>query len=493
MANTRIYLKPTKTTLDGTELVVFEDAADPHTTRKQSIDQVVQQRATYLAPLTTKGDVLGFSTVPVRIPVGANGKVLIADSGESAGFKWGDAGVGSAAREAFRVTKAATQVVSTPGAAVKLEFDTVNFQTGVTYNTVSHTVSVDAAGPFGFMLKVPVTPPADGPINVNIYAYKDGVEIDKFTFNQRAGDPGGAPTIGYVFDLVPSNVIDFRIDYAGNDGNDIVLLGGTGGMTLHGFAVGVESGSFPSVAFSAYQTPQQAIPVNVATTVNFEQTYFNIGVAFASNIFTAPRDGYYLFVFKGQMVPPGGGATDVQFRLMKNGVTNLALDEQEVGLGEIGRPACLSAFVYLSATETVEATCGITGNGGASLDISNSPWITYFQGFLVASGDIRKTPVAVSGTTKTLGLSDAFTLQVCSNASAQTMTFPLDSTTDFPIGTQIDFAQYGAGQLGFSKEVGVTLNNKLGISNPKVVTQFAGASATKTGANAWWLVGDLAA
>jgi len=47
------------------------------------------------SPLTTKGDVWGYSTGDARIPVGSNGQVLTADSGQALGVKWasGIAGV----------------------------------------------------------------------------------------------------------------------------------------------------------------------------------------------------------------------------------------------------------------------------------------------------------------------------------------------------------------------------------------------------------------
>lgn len=48
-----------------------------------------------LSPLTTKGDVLGYSTLNARIPVGANGEVLTADSTQALGVKWASAGAGS--------------------------------------------------------------------------------------------------------------------------------------------------------------------------------------------------------------------------------------------------------------------------------------------------------------------------------------------------------------------------------------------------------------
>ena len=44
------------------------------------------------SPLTTKGDIFGFSTVDARIPVGTNGQVLMADSTQALGVKWTSTG-----------------------------------------------------------------------------------------------------------------------------------------------------------------------------------------------------------------------------------------------------------------------------------------------------------------------------------------------------------------------------------------------------------------
>lgn len=48
------------------------------------------------SPLTTKGDVWGFSTVNARLPVGTNTYVLTADSTQTLGIKWAVAGGGAA-------------------------------------------------------------------------------------------------------------------------------------------------------------------------------------------------------------------------------------------------------------------------------------------------------------------------------------------------------------------------------------------------------------
>lgn len=56
-----------------------------------------------LSPLTTKGDVLGFSTANARVPVGADGHVLTADSTAALGIKWAASAGGSAALTATQI------------------------------------------------------------------------------------------------------------------------------------------------------------------------------------------------------------------------------------------------------------------------------------------------------------------------------------------------------------------------------------------------------
>jgi hypothetical protein len=48
-------------------------------------------------PVTTKGDLFGYSTAGARVPVGTNGQVLTADSAEALGLKWAAAGGGALA------------------------------------------------------------------------------------------------------------------------------------------------------------------------------------------------------------------------------------------------------------------------------------------------------------------------------------------------------------------------------------------------------------
>lgn len=77
-----------------------------------------------------------------------------------------------------------------------------------------------------------------------------------------------------------------------------------------------------------------------------------------------------------------------------------------------------------------------------------------------ADGTLNILPevIAVSGTTKTLALTDANSIQDCSNAAAQTVTIPLNASVAFPVNSVIQFEQNGAGTLTVVGVNGVTVN-----------------------------------
>jgi hypothetical protein len=98
---------------------------------------------------------------------------------------------------------------------------------------------------------------------------------------------------------------------------------------------------------------------------------------------------------------------------------------------------------------------------------------------------------AQTGTTYTTVLSDDGKLITCSNASAISVTIPPNSSVAYGIGTQINFAQLGAGQVTLVAGAGVTLNS----SGAKLKTkdQYSVATCVKTDTNTWFVVGNLSA
>lgn len=99
--------------------------------------------------------------------------------------------------------------------------------------------------------------------------------------------------------------------------------------------------------------------------------------------------------------------------------------------------------------------------------------------------------LSVTGTTKTFGLADTNKFQRCNNASTQTLTVPANSTDAFPIGTEIDVYQEGAGQVVFAAAGGVTIQSA--FSNLKIAAQYTGATLKKLDTDTWSLVGNLTA
>ena len=95
---------------------------------------------------------------------------------------------------------------------------------------------------------------------------------------------------------------------------------------------------------------------------------------------------------------------------------------------------------------------------------------------------------AQTGTTYTFVLADADNkLVTASNASAQTYSIPTNASVAFPIGTQLNLIQIGAGQVTVAGASGVTING----TGTKTRAQWSAASLVKTDTDTWTLIGDI--
>jgi len=108
-----------------------------------------------------------------------------------------------------------------------------------------------------------------------------------------------------------------------------------------------------------------------------------------------------------------------------------------------------------------------------------------------ASASSLLTTNAQTGTTYTLVLTDANNTMVeLSNAAAIALTVPLNSSVAWPVGSQINLLQTGAGQVTVAGASGVTVNATPGL---KLRAQYSGATLIKRGSDSWVLVGDVSA
>jgi hypothetical protein len=90
----------------------------------------------------------------------------------------------------------------------------------------------------------------------------------------------------------------------------------------------------------------------------------------------------------------------------------------------------------------------------------------------------------------TLVLTDQSDLVEISNASANTLTVPLNSSVAFPVGTTITVLQTGAGQTTITPTGGVTINGTPGL---KLRAQWSSATLIKRATDTWVAIGDLSA
>ena len=144
------------------------------------------------------------------------------------------------------------------------------------------------------------------------------------------------------------------------------------------------------------------------------------------------------------------------------------------------------SIAVTSGIPTVES-CFLVGTG-TTLDVEFIPLTTA----TVAQPPVRWTgsPNAQTGTTYTFVSRDATKLSTFNNAGAITVTVPPNSSVPWPLGTEIEFAQLGAGQVTVAAGGGVTVNGTPGL---KLRAQHSRAKLIKTGTDTWNLSGDIAA
>jgi len=100
---------------------------------------------------------------------------------------------------------------------------------------------------------------------------------------------------------------------------------------------------------------------------------------------------------------------------------------------------------------------------------------------------------AVTTTSDTFVLADLRNkLVTYANASAIAVTIPLNSSVAFPIGTSINIAQTGAGQVTISGAVGVTVRSTgATATTPKTRVIYSAITCIKIATDEWLCVGDI--
>ncbi|MDP4145626.1 MAG: hypothetical protein Q8936_14260 [Bacillota bacterium] len=160
-----------------------------------------------------------------------------------------------------------------------------------------------------------------------------------------------------------------------------------------------------------------------------------------------------LFTYDAMSYPQSG------ITLVSSGSSNgISIQSIDIGFDVPGT----GAFTTLSATGLITAT---------------------------AAGIKSWTPIGANtytNATYIFALTDQDTYIRFDRATAQTITIDTNANVPFPIGTEINGIQAGAGQVTFAFAGGVTVNAKGGVLS--VSGQFGGWSLKKYGSDAWDLI-----
>jgi hypothetical protein len=113
--------------------------------------------------------------------------------------------------------------------------------------------------------------------------------------------------------------------------------------------------------------------------------------------------------------------------------------------------------------------------------------VAYINGSFIP--EIEKVNIVSVTVSKTLELTDAFTLQICAHASvAINITVPPNSSVAFPVGTQIAIKMGGAAQVAVVAGSGVTINPSTKL---KINAQYESAVLVKEATDTWGWFGSI--
>lgn len=145
--------------------------------------------------------------------------------------------------------------------------------------------------------------------------------------------------------------------------------------------------------------------------------------------------------------------------------------------------------IFITEKAAADADVATYGQLWVKNDVPNTLWFTDDVGTDMPLVGTKFN--AQNGTTYTAAMADRNNTITMNNASANTLTVPPNSTTAFPIGTEIIVIQKGAGQTTIAAGAGVTLNSDSG--KLKISARYASAVLIKESTDTWYVIGSLSA
>ena len=269
------------------------------------------------------------------------------------------------------------------------------------------------------------------------------------------------------------------------DDNIIVLNNNATGAPSQDAGIEIERGSSTNVQLRWNETNDKweittdgSAYGNIAT-----ETYADAVVTAARIITAAGGDGT-----AGQALTTNGSGT-LDFTTI-TGTTEASIISAVGGDGSSGQVLKTNGSGDLSFGDVALGT-NTTGNYMADVSAGTGISITHTP----AEGSTATIALADVSTsaqtaTYTLVLADKNKIVEMNVASGNNLTVPPNSSVAFPVGSQINILQTGAGQTTIVEGAGVTVNRTPGL---KLRAQWSYATLIKRAENTWVLVGDISA
>lgn len=384
--------------------------------------------------------------------------------------------------------------VAGPASATDMAIARFNGTTGKLIQ--NSTAVLDGSGNVGFAGVLVAGQVIDSGLTVNTVPYTNASK----QFTSSAVTP---TELGFVSGV--TSAIQTQLNAKQATGN--YLTGLTGDVTASG----------PGSVASTLATVNASVGsfTNASLTVNAK------GLVTAASSGAAPVTSISVATANGLGGSSSGGATPAL--TLSTSVTGIvkgngtALSAATAGTDYSAGTSALATGILKSTTTTGALTIAVAADfptlnqntSGTASNVtasSNSTLTTISALSLPASQITGVLPAANVGLNRTLnnqtGTSYAFVLGdgsaaggnalvTLSNASAQTVTIPTNASVAFPVGTEIDCLQLGAGKVTFAAAGGVTLNSASG--NKSIAAQYVGVSLLQVSANSWVLFGNLIA
>lgn len=178
--------------------------------------------------------------------------------------------------------------------------------------------------------------------------------------------------------------------------------------------------------------------------------------------------------------------------------------ESDTGKVKLGNGSTAwNSLSYQGAGTVTSITAG-TGLSGGTITTSGTIAIDSTVATLTGSQTLTNKTLtdpkinlafdAQTGTTYTTILDDNGQIVTMNNASANTLSIPTNASVAYPIGTQINVLQIGAGQTTIQAVTSGTtsiLSTGATAAAPKIRARYGMATCIKAATDTWYVVGDI--